>query len=977
MTESKVTRSLSSHTFPFQLRGQSLTSATRYFDHDTRFERRSTMMLPGMEGKYVARGQFSGKSIAVFTSGGDAQGMNAAVRAVVRMGIYCGCRVYFIKEGYQGMVDGEENIVEASWADVSNIIQTGGTVIGSARCMDFRERAGRLKAAYNLVKRAITNLVAIGGDGSLTGANEFRIEWSSLLEELVNTNQILPDEAKACSHLNIVGLVGSIDNDFCGTDMTIGADSALHRIIEATDAISTTASSHQRCFILEVMGRHCGYLALVASMACEADWVFIPELPPADDWRDKLCRKLSQNRTGGQRVNIIMVAEGAIDRNCKPITCDEIRKLIVAELGLDTRITVLGHVQRGGRPSAFDRILGSRMGAEAVLALMDADRDRDLPACVISLDGNQAVRVPLMRCVEKNNIRLGIINVGAPACGVNAAMRSFARLAITKGYAVWGVHEGFLGLVNDDLTQIGWQDVRGWASLGGSILGTRRDKPSELGLGKVASKIKEYNLSGILVIGGFEAFECMIELAEARPVHPELCIPMIMIPATISNNVPGTDFSLGSDTALNEITVVSLIFDKPSELGLGKVASKIKEYNLSGILVIGGFEAFECMIELAEARPVHPELCIPMIMIPATISNNVPGTDFSLGSDTALNEITVSQILNQYCDRPDGPIKTANLTIVNKLIILCVPHRDKPSELGLGKVASKIKEYNLSGILVIGGFEAFECMIELAEARPVHPELCIPMIMIPATISNNVPGTDFSLGSDTALNEITVILDKIKLSAMGTKRRVFVVETMGGYCGYLATMCGLAGGADAAYIYEEPFKIDDLRQDVVHMRAKIADNVQRGLILRCEYANKNYTSEFIHQLYAEEGKGIFDCRCNVLGHMQQGNEPSPFDRNLGTRFGSKAIDWIDDKINSSLTESGEVHAPGSDSCVLLGMIRQHATFSEVLVLKEASDFKHRLPREEWWLSLRPLMRIMAKHDSLYESESIMAGVDRT
>ncbi|KAF8567234.1 hypothetical protein P879_04881 [Paragonimus westermani] len=715
------------------------------------------MMLPGMEGKYVARGQFSGKSIAVFTSGGDAQGMNAAVRAVVRMGIYCGCRVYFIREGYQGMVDGEENIVEASWADVSNIIQAGGTVIGSARCMDFRERAGRLRAAYNLVKRAITNLVAIGGDGSLTGANEFRIEWSSLLEELVNT----------------------------------------------------------------MMGRHCGYLALVASMACEADWVFIPELPPAEDWREKLCRKLSQNRTGGQRVNIIMVAEGAIDRNCKPITCDEVRKLIVDELGLDTRITVLGHVQRGGRPSAFDRILGSRMGAEAVLALMDADRDRDLPACVISLDGNQAVRVPLMRCVEKtrmvatalkeqnfekavelrggsfmgnlwtylklskierprkscvNNIRLGIINVGAPACGVNAAMRSFARLAITKGYAVWGVHEGFLGLVNDDLTQIGWQDVRGWASLGGSTLGTRRDKPSEL---------------------------------------------------------------------------------------------------------------------------------------------------------------------------------------------------------GLGKVASKIKEYQLSGLLVIGGFEAFECMIELAEARPVHRELCIPMIMIPATISNNVPGTDFSLGSDTALNEITVILDKIKLSAMGTKRRVFVVETMGGYCGYLATMSGLAGGADAAYIYEEPFKIDDLRQDVVHLRAKIADNVQRGLILRCEYANKNYTSEFIHQLYAEEGKGIFDCRCNVLGHMQQGNEPSPFDRNLGTKFGSKAIDWIDDKVNSSLTETGEVYAPGSDSCVLLGMIRQHATFSEVLVLKEASDFKHRLPREEWWLSLRPLMRIMAKHDSLYESESIMAGVDRT
>ncbi|TPP59214.1 putative pyrophosphate-dependent phosphofructo-1-kinase [Fasciola gigantica] len=382
---------------------ESLSSVNRDY-LEKRFERRSTMMIPGMEGKYVARGQFEGKSIAVFTSGGDAQGMNAAVRAVVRMGIYCGCRVYFIKEGYQGLVDGEQSIVEAGWADVSSMIQRGGTIIGSARCMEFREREGRLKAAFNLITKGITNLVVIGGDGSLTGANQFKIEWPSLLEELVNTKRIRPEQAAMCSHLNIVGLVGSIDNDFCGTDMTIGADSALHRIIEATDAITTTALSHQRCFILEVMGRHCGYLALVASMACEADWVFIPELPPADDWREKLCKKLRRDREAGQRLSIIMVAEGAIDRQCRPISCDEIRKLIVSELGFDTRITVLGHVQRGGRPSAFDRILGSRMGAEAVLALMDADRNRDLPACVISLDGNQAVRVPLVRCVEKTRM---------------------------------------------------------------------------------------------------------------------------------------------------------------------------------------------------------------------------------------------------------------------------------------------------------------------------------------------------------------------------------------------------------------------------------------------------------------------------------------------------------------------------------------------------------------------------------------------
>merc|ERR1719510_2543169 len=325
--------------------------------------------------------------------------MNAAVRAVVRVGLHLGYEVHFIKEGYQGLVDGGENIVKAEWASVSGIIHRGGTVIGSARCTDFREREGRLKAACNLVTRGITNLVAIGGDGTLTGANKFREEWQELIKELVETGKISQEDAEAHGHLNIVGMVGSIDNDFCGTDMTIGTDSALHRIIEAVDAIRYTASSHQRTFIMEVMGRHCGYLALVAGIVSEADYVFIPESPPETNWPGKLCKKLREGRENGQRLNIIIVAEGAIDRDGQAITCDQVKKVVVDNLKQDTRITVLGHVQRGGAPSAFDRVLGCRMGAEAVLALMDATSETE--PCVVSLVGNNAVRVPLMGCVEK------------------------------------------------------------------------------------------------------------------------------------------------------------------------------------------------------------------------------------------------------------------------------------------------------------------------------------------------------------------------------------------------------------------------------------------------------------------------------------------------------------------------------------------------------------------------------------------------
>ena len=269
------------------------------------------------------------------------------------------------------------------------------------------------------------------------------------------------EQAEACGHLNIVGMVGSIDNDFCGTDMTIGTDSALHRIIEAVDAIKPTALSHQRTFIMEVMGRHCGYLALVAGIVSEADWVFVPEWPPEvtkklrnkhkvlfitritptcqDNWREKLCAKLEVERDSGQRLNIIIVSEGAIDRQGNPITADIVKQVVVERLQQDTRVTVLGHVQRGGAPSAFDRVLGCRsvqmylqvckifcrMGAEAVLALMDATPTT--PAAVVSLDGNAAVRVPLLDCVQKTQAVSKAMNEKDWELAVTLRGKSFQR----------------------------------------------------------------------------------------------------------------------------------------------------------------------------------------------------------------------------------------------------------------------------------------------------------------------------------------------------------------------------------------------------------------------------------------------------------------------------------------------------------------------------------------------------------------------
>uniref|UniRef100_A0A8C4FA09 6-phosphofructokinase n=1 Tax=Dicentrarchus labrax TaxID=13489 RepID=A0A8C4FA09_DICLA len=712
--------------------------------------------------------------------------MNAAVRATVRVGLYTGAKVYFVHEGYQGLVDGGENIRPATWESVSMMLQL---VTPAARTSASRD--GRMTAACNLVKLGITNLCVIGGDGSLTGANAFRTEWSGLLHDLVRAGRITDEEAKKSSHLNIVGMVGSIDNDFCGTDMTIGTDSALHRIIEVVDAITTTAQSHQRTFILEVMGRHCGYLALVTALACGADWVFIPEMPPDEGWENHLCRRLQDQRARGSRLNVIIVAEGAMSRDGKPISSEQIKKLVTDRLGFDTRTTVLGHVQRGGTPSAFDRILGSRMGVEAVMALLEATPDT--PACVVSLSGNQAVRLPLMECVQvvrhsifhqvsvtvtvfsscfgryaliaqspaqnTDNINVAIVNIGAPCAGMNAAVRSAVRMGIIQGHTMLAVHDGFDGLAHGQVSPITWTSVSGWTGKGGSMLGTKRSLPGKM---------------------------------------------------------------------------------------LEEISMNIAKFNIHALVIVGGFEAY------------------------------------------------------------------------------------------------------------VGG-------LELVQARETYEEMCIPMVVIPATVSNNVPGSDFSIGADTALNTITSTCDRIKQSAAGTKRRVFIVETMGGYCGYLATMAGLAAGADAAYIFEEKFSIKDLEVNVEHLVEKMKTTVKRGLILRNENSNANYTTDFIFNLYSEEGKGIFDCRKNVLGHMQQGGTPTPFDRNFGTKMGAKSVLWLTEKLKECYRH-GRIFANTPDSACVLGMRKRALTFQPLADLKGDTDLEHRIPKTQWWLKIRPIMKILAKYN---------------
>jgi 6-phosphofructokinase 1 len=732
------------------------------------------------------------RSLGVLTSGGDAPGMNAAVRAVVRTALNRGVEVYAIYEGYQGMVDGGDRISKMSWGDVGGILNRGGTVIGSARCAEFRVRQGRLKAARNLVDRDIDALVVIGGDGSLTGANLFRQEWPELLAELVERGEITTEMALRHPQLAIVGLVGSIDNDMFGTDMTIGADSALHRITEAVDAISSTAASHQRTFVVEVMGRHCGYLALMSALSTGADWVLIPESPPdVDNWEDKMCELLSAGRKAGRRDSIVIVAEGARDRYGNPISSQYVKQVLEEKLGEDTRITILGHVQRGGAPSAFDRYLTTVLGYAAVEEVLSATPDREPQ--LIGMRENRITHSSLMASVQQTQavadviaakdydkamemrggsfkeafrtfrtlvralphlpepgqkrLRLAVMHCGGPAPGMNTAVRTAVRLGLDKGHVMLGIKNGFRGFIHGDIHEMGWMSVNGWASRGGAELGTSRKVPR--------------------------------------------------------------------------------------------------------------------------------------------------------GSD-------------------------------------------------LYTIARQIEAHNIQGMLMIGGWAGYQAVYQLHKERHNFPVFNIPMICLPATINNNLPGSEQSIGADTALNSIVEAVDKIKQSAVASQR-CFVVEVMGRYCGYLALMSGLATGAERVYLHEEGVTLADLQADLIKLIEGFQNNKRLGLIIRNEYANPLYTTDFMSALFEEEGGELFDVRQAILGHLQQGGDPSPFDRIQAIRLATKCIDFLIEEANSN-----------SPAGAFMGLQAGKVQFFSLDNWPAMVDEEQQRPKKQWWLELRPIAKVMAQ-----------------
>ena len=504
-----------------------------------------------------------------------------------------------------------------------------------------------------------------------------------------------------------------------------------------------------------------------------------------------MCDVLRAGRSVGRRASIVLVAEGARDDRGEPVTADHVREVLLERLGDDTRVTILGHVQRGGAPSAFDRYLGTVLGYAAVRQLLDSPNDEPQ---LIGIRGHRVRSSPLLECVAATRsiagaiadrdseeamrlrggsfrnshrllrtmtqarprraepgqraLRLAVLHAGGPAPGMNTAVRVAVRVGMDRGHTLLAVRDGFRGLAEGRVEEMTWMSVSGWVSRPGADLGTDRFVPT-----------------------------------------------------------------------------------------------------------------------------------------------------------------------------PDD----------------------------IARIATQLEAHAVDGVLLIGGWAGYVAAHALSTRAGEHPGLDLPMVCIPASINNNLPGSDLSIGADTALNSITTDVDKIKQSAVAL-HRCFVVEVMGRDSGYLALIGGLATGAERVYLPEEGITLDRLQDDLEALRTGFDLGKRLGLVIRGERADEVFTSSFVESLFAHESGGRFDVRRAILGHVQQGGAPSPFDRIHATRLASAGVDRL---IDEALA--------GSRTSAMVGVRAGKVEFTPLSRFPNLVEKGFQRPRSPvWWMALRPVADVMAE-----------------
>lgn len=783
--------------------------------------------------------------IAIVTSGGDAPGMNSAIKSIIRTGIKWGASVYGVYDGYDGLIN--NNIRKLNWDTETHSSSQGGTVLLSARSQKFMEKDGRRLAVLNMIRRRINCMIVLGGDGSLKGAmalrNEFRDHMRALIKEgkvsmrdlrrikasrarldssgetdreqtgtdgsgvgysdfygkpecykanpsvyhdLNSSEDIsegledghseemadLDDIEKYVYDLKVVGIPATIDNDISGATISLGEDTAIQRVIEAIDHLMSTMKSHSRTFVIEVMGRKCGWIALMSALASAADYALLPEAPA--EWRKEVIATLRTARKHGRTGTFVIVAEGAVERDGTPISASGVVDEI-ARHGIDVRLLKLGHIQRGGPTSAQDRIYGTLLGIKAVEISLGAARD----PVMISVFRDEFEETDL-RVVIENNELIEKLQEGRRFDEILSRRSSFFQLA----------HSYFRKSLMVDAKAIG----------------------DELPHGHKRARI------GILQFG-----------------HR----------------------SSGMNAVLNAVVQYSLVM------------------GMDPYYIPNGFEGL-VKSQAVRARPY----------------------EFSSDVNSGGSAIGVGNCW----------------------------------DMDISEIQKKIDESKWSSLVVIGGSKALRIIKGLRNVN---------VVLVPASSYNNIPGIDMSIGADTALNTILKVSDVSKLNAFAYKNNVFVVEIGGESCGYLSLMGGIAAGAFEVFIPERKYLIGHLSEAAQRLRSRFREKSRMGIVIfRNEKTFCSIPTESFCKILKADSEGLFETDYSILGHIQQGLNPSPIDRINAVVLGIEAVDLC----------------MGGCGVGVVGLFKDKTRFTRISEALEDFDDALDRVREPYWLKYSNICR---------------------
>lgn len=741
--------------------------------------------------------------IGVLTSGGDAPGMNSAVKSIIRTSLKNDIKVFGIYRGFEGLIRGD--IRKLGWNTETQESGQGGTCLLSARSLKFRTREGMKDAARNLFIRKINSLVVIGGDGSMNGALGLRKLFRELCRELIDEGAVAEDhvsEQNTCSmgrsrsnlaslsteniddivmswesesseefimngdelyDLNVVGIPGTIDNDVSGTDFTLGSDSAITRVIEVAEKLNTTMRSHRRIFVLECMGRDCGWITLMAGIACDADYVLIPE-DPKDNWQEDMLKSVKTAYYNHKPNIFIFMCENAVDIDGSRITMEEVRAVIAAE-GMSARGLTIGHIQRGGITSAKDRVFGAMAGIRAVEYLASEPRE---PVMIAALQDEYPFSN--LENVISDNRRIKDLYEQRKYKNVMEMRSTYFR----EAYTVFETHRKML----------------------------------------VEKYFKEH-------------------------LHPR-------DEDKEGNLHASTERKLTGSTNLPREIKNMLNMEVKKPLRIGVLHDGIRSAGMNAVL--------NCIVQFA-------------------LSHGNEVLYFIDGYDGVEQMQAREADIYEFSRRHSGAgsvIGTSHCKMVNIL-----------------KVREKLEELRIDYLIVMGGTRNLEV------ARHIRN-----VILIPCCTSNNCPGTERSIGSDTALNTITVATMACKLTSMSVRRTIFVIEISGGNSGYLSIVGGVASGVFEV-LYPEECTLDNL----MRIKKKIRDVFQRQvknsvIIFRNQNTFDSIPVESLCKILCSD-TGI-SYNFSVLGHLERGIVTSALDRIDARLSALKALEVCAEGVGSGV-----------------------------------------------------------------------------